>query len=236
MQPVGDMLARNTQCRAIFHQTHIVNIGHLRTANTLINPAHHIAQNTLRVIVQFLRDLLCRQISIQQRRRQNRIQTRAFSPCEFCLPRRNLHLMVVHRVQRGRRWRRNPRGCRPGFGVIHLRLHHLPHCIGHRPHPLANLPFADQSRLNTHIHIPIFISRQPRLCLDFILGQHRTSFHTRVHLITRAIQKSRIDENDALSGFPHGAFQIDSRAPFFIHNPNLQRIACKSQRIFHAPE
>ena len=221
MQPIGDMLARNTQSRAIFHQTHIVNIGHLGTANTLINPAHHIAQNTLRIIIQFLCNLLSRQISIQQRRRQNRIQTRAFSPREFCLPRRNIHLMVVHRVQRGRSWRRNPRGCRPCFGVIHLRLHHLPHRIGHRPHPLANLSLADQPRLNTHIHIPILISRQPGLRLNFILGKHSTGFHTRVHLITRAIQKSRIDKNDAFTGFPHSAFQIDSRAPFLIHNPYL---------------
>ena len=236
MQPIGDMLARNTQRRAIFHQTHIVNIGHLGTANTLINPAHHIAQNTLRIIVQFPLDLLSSQIPIQQRRRQNRLQTRAFAPREFCLPRRNIHLMIVHRVQCGRSWRRNPRSSRPRFRVIHLRLHHLPHRIRHRPHPLANLPFADQPRLNTHIHIPIFISRQPRLRLNFILGKHSTGFHTRVHLITRAIQKSRIDKNDALAGFPHSAFQIDSRAPFLIHNPDLQRISRKSKRILHAPE
>ena len=105
--------------------------------------------------------------------------------------------------------------------MIHLRLHHLPHRIGHRPHPLAYLPFANQPRLNTHIHIPIFISRQPRLRLNFILGKHSTGFHTRVYLITRAIQKSRIDENDALAGFPQRAFQIDSRAPLFIHNADL---------------
>ena len=98
MQPIGDMLARNAQCRAIFHQTHIVNIGHLRATNALINPADHIAQNALRIIIQFLHNLLSRQIPIQQRRRQNRIQTRAFSPCEFCLPRRNIHLMIVHRM------------------------------------------------------------------------------------------------------------------------------------------
>ena len=236
MQPVGDMLARNAQSRAIFHQTHIVNIGHLGAANTLINPAHHIAQNTLRVILQFLGDLLSRQISIQQRRRQNLIQTRAISPREFCLLRRNIHLMIMHRMQRSRSWRRNPRCCRSGFGMIHLRLYHLPHRIGHRPHSLANLPLADQTHLNPHIHIPIFISRQPRLRLNFILRKHSTRFHTRMYLITRTIQKTRIDKNNALSGLPHSALQIDSRAPLFVHNTDLQRIARKSQNIFHTPE
>src|SRR5580698_9148064 len=40
MQPVRQMLARNAQGRAVFHQADVVNVRHLRTADTLIDPAN----------------------------------------------------------------------------------------------------------------------------------------------------------------------------------------------------
>ena len=49
-QPVGDMLGRNAQRGAILHQTDVVNVGDFGTANALVNPAHNIAQYTLRVV------------------------------------------------------------------------------------------------------------------------------------------------------------------------------------------
>ena len=52
MQPIGDMLTGDTQGCPVFHQPDIVDVGHLGTANSLINPAHHVAQNPLYVIIQ----------------------------------------------------------------------------------------------------------------------------------------------------------------------------------------
>src|SRR5262245_21894932 len=57
-QPVGDVLARNAQRRAVLHQPDIVDVRHLGAADALVDPAHHVAQNSLRVVVELLRDLL----------------------------------------------------------------------------------------------------------------------------------------------------------------------------------
>ncbi len=53
-QPVGDVLAGNAQGGAVFHQADVVNVGHLGAAHALVDPAHHIAQNALGVVVQLL--------------------------------------------------------------------------------------------------------------------------------------------------------------------------------------
>ena len=50
--PVRQMLARNSQCCPVFHKPNIINIGNLGAAHTLIDPAHHVTQNTLSIIVE----------------------------------------------------------------------------------------------------------------------------------------------------------------------------------------
>ncbi len=50
-QPVGDVLRRNPQGRAIFHQSNIVDIRHFRAPDPLIDPAHHISQDALAIVV-----------------------------------------------------------------------------------------------------------------------------------------------------------------------------------------
>ena len=56
MQPVRNVLAGNTQRGAIFHQADVVDVRHFGTADALIDPAHDVAENALRVVVQFLLD------------------------------------------------------------------------------------------------------------------------------------------------------------------------------------
>ena len=51
MQPVGDVLAGNSQGGAVFHQADVVDVRHLGAANALADPAHHVAQNPLGVVV-----------------------------------------------------------------------------------------------------------------------------------------------------------------------------------------
>src|SRR5690606_36565478 len=58
LQPVGNVLGRNTQSRAVFHQAYVVDVRHFGTTNALINPTHHVTQNTLTVVIQFFLDLL----------------------------------------------------------------------------------------------------------------------------------------------------------------------------------
>lgn len=57
VQPVGDVLAGNAAGGAIFHQTDVMDVGHLGTAHALFNPAHDIAKDALRVVLD-LGDLL----------------------------------------------------------------------------------------------------------------------------------------------------------------------------------
>ena len=52
MQPVGDVLAGDAQGSAILHQSDVIDVGHLGAADALVDPAHHVAQDALRVVVE----------------------------------------------------------------------------------------------------------------------------------------------------------------------------------------
>ena len=52
------MLARNSQCRSIFHQSHITDVGNFRTTDALVDPTYHITQDTLGVVIEFLLNIL----------------------------------------------------------------------------------------------------------------------------------------------------------------------------------
>ena len=99
------MLTADAQSRAVFHEPDIIDVRHFGTANALIHPAHHIAQNALRVIVQFRLHISRRPIGIaRQRHGQNIIQLRAPAALgDFILPIGNADLVVVQRMQSGRR-------------------------------------------------------------------------------------------------------------------------------------
>ena len=106
------MLAADAQSRAVFHQPDIINVRHFGTANALIHPAHHIAQNALRVIVEFRLHIGGRPIGIaRQRYGQNIIQLGARAALgDFILPRGNADLMVMQRMQSGGCGRWHPGG------------------------------------------------------------------------------------------------------------------------------
>ena len=53
-QPVGHVLRGDAQRRAVLHQADVVDVGHLGAADALIDPAHDIAENALRVVVELV--------------------------------------------------------------------------------------------------------------------------------------------------------------------------------------
>ena len=57
MQPVGNMLAGDAQRGAIFHEADVVDIRHLGTTHTRVDPPHHVAKNALAVVIQLMLDL-----------------------------------------------------------------------------------------------------------------------------------------------------------------------------------
>ena len=60
------MLAGDPQGGAILHQANIMNVRHFGTADTLVDPAHHVTQDALRIVIQFLLDLLGTQFGIPE--------------------------------------------------------------------------------------------------------------------------------------------------------------------------
>ena len=54
VQPVSHVLAADAQGGAVFHEADVVNVRHLGATHALVDPAHHVAQNALRVVVQLL--------------------------------------------------------------------------------------------------------------------------------------------------------------------------------------
>ena len=66
-QPVGDMLRRNPQRRAVLHQADIVDVRHLGTADALVDPAHDIAEQALRVVFELLLHLFGLEVRAAER-------------------------------------------------------------------------------------------------------------------------------------------------------------------------
>ena len=57
-QPVGDVLGGDPTGRPVLHELHVVDIGHLRTADALVDPADDIAQDPLSIVLQLLPDVV----------------------------------------------------------------------------------------------------------------------------------------------------------------------------------
>ena len=107
--------------------------------------------------------------------------------------------------------------------MISLGLHHGGHFIRHGPHAFADLGVTRQAALQAYVHVPIFISLDPRVSFHLCLPDHRASFHGGMDLITSTVKKSRIDKDDAFGSCSNTFFEIDSCAAFLIHDADLHR-------------
>jgi hypothetical protein len=57
-----------------------------------------------------------------------------------------------------------------------------------------------------------------------------------VDLVARAVEESRVDENDALTRRADAFFQIDRGSALLVHDADLDRVALKAERLLDAPE
>ena len=71
VEPIRDVLRRDPQRRAVFHQADVVDVRHLRAADALLDPAHDVAEDSLRVVVELALDLLRAELPREQRRRED---------------------------------------------------------------------------------------------------------------------------------------------------------------------
>ena len=236
MQPVGEPLSRNTAGRAVFHQPYIVDVRHFGAAHSLINPAHHIAQNALCIVFYLAADLLFGPSAIsRQRNIQNSVHMRA-SPAlaQLRLHGKHIYLVIVQRMQgrRGRRW--NPStGC-SGFRVLDLLLHHCRHEIGHRPHPLSDLRFTRQATLKADIDIEVFICPDPTFAFDKVLAAKRPCFHRGMNFIARAVKKTCVDESNSRFRGADAFFEVHRGASLFVHHTDFHGIGGQSEQALNA--
>ena len=129
-QPVGNVLTGDTQSRTVFHQADIMNVRHLGAADTLFDPAHHIAEDALRIVIQFLLNFGCRPVWLCDDRNHQQLitQTLNFACCigffKLLLNLGDIHLVIVQRMQgRGGR-RRHPGGIGAGFRMADFLFQH----------------------------------------------------------------------------------------------------------------
>ena len=101
VQPVRDMLGRDTQRCEVFHQANVVDVGHRRAADSLADPANDVAEDRLAVVVEFGLDVGFGQLTRQQRDRGQIVDRSARSVVDLFLARRHVGVEVVGGVQGG---------------------------------------------------------------------------------------------------------------------------------------
>ena len=220
---------------AVFHQAHIAQIGHFGTAHALINPAHHIAQNALRVVFHLAHHLrlapfaVACQGNFQQRFHIGPPPARR----QAALHGEDVDLVVMQRVQDGCGGRWDPSAIRARLGMVDLLFQHRRHQIGGCPHSLANLRPPRQATFQADVDILVLVSANPRLTLDEILAAKWPRLHRRMDLIACAVQKASVDKGQAVLCCADAFFEVDRRAPLFIHHADFDGVGLQTQELFH---
>ena len=145
-------------------------------------------------------------------------------------------MVIVDRVERGRGRRRHPGGIRAGLRMGDLCPDHLAHLVRHRPHPFADLGLPPKSRLDADVHVPVFVSLDPRLSFDLFLRQHGAELHTGVDFVAGPIQETGVDKNHPLLCRSDAFLQVDGGAALFVHNADFECVPLQTQSLFHPCE
>ena len=170
-----------------------LHVRHLGTADALIDPAHHVSQDALDVVVEFaLHGLGRRQIRSQRRREQVLRVPGVGWRRRRVLHRRDIDAVVVQHMQCSCRGRGHPCGVGARLRMRDLGLQHVGHAVGHGPHALADLRAARRSpSQGRSAHC---VSRSPgsrAAALTSSLGSTGPAFHAGVDLVARAIEEAR---------------------------------------------
>jgi hypothetical protein len=199
LQPVGHVLGGDAQRRAVFHQADIVDVGHLGAADALIDPAHHIAEDALGVVLELGLDLVGLPVGpvgkrdgedIVQRGRAAGLQLRPGGRTRR--PRDSGWRAASRRWARAprRSWRR-PSGGRSSAPAWRASGRASPTC------PCRSAP-CRQAAFEADIDVAILIGGDPGLCLHVALADHRAGFHGGVDLVAGAVEEAGVDEHHAV--------------------------------------
>ena len=141
MQPVGDVLRRDAAGCPVFHQAHVVDVGHLRAAHALIDPAHHITEDALCIVLEFGVQVGFAPGGGGGKRNREDVGQLGPRPAlhDLGLARKDIDLVIVGGMQGGSGWARHPGAVGTGLRMADLLLQHRMHQVGHGPHALADL-------------------------------------------------------------------------------------------------
>ena len=215
-----------------------MNIGHLGTADALIDPAHHIAQDALHVIVH-----LCLHHGtvpvgpLGQWQGQQLIQCGAGTGGgQRALTGEHVGRVIMGRMQHRRRRTGHPGTGRPRLGVGGLFRQHGRHQIRGRPHALADLRPPLQPAGQTDIDVAVLIGLDPDRRLHLGFRHHRPGFHRGVNFIAGPVEKAGVDKGKPVAGNADTFFQVGRGPPLFIHDPQFDGVARQAQNRFDPVE
>src|SRR5690606_28304933 len=156
----------------------VIDVRHLGTTYALLDPADHVAEDALRVVVQLVALFLVAPVGVLGQRDGQDVVYRGFGALgQFGLTGEHVDLVVVHGVQRGGGRRRDPGGVGAGHGVANFLLEHVRHQVRHGPHALADLRLTLQATGQADVDVVVLVGADPLLALHGGLAYHRAGFH-----------------------------------------------------------
>ena len=236
VQPVGDVLAGDPECGAVLHQADVVDVRHLGAAHALVDPADHVAEDALGVVVQFLLDLLRAPVRTGEGRGEQGVEARARPAGQAGLKGRDVHLMVVQGVQGGGGGRGDPGGVGPGLRMPDLGGQHVLHHVRRGPHALADLGPAGEAGGEADLDIALLVGRQPAFGLHGVLADHGPGLHGRVDLVARAVEEAGVDEDDPVLRHGDAGGEVGAGPALLVHDAQLDRVAGQAQGVLDLVE
>ena len=236
-EPVGEQLARDPQRRAVFHQADIMDVWNGGAPDTLVDPAHDVAEDRLHVVVEFLTLLVCTPLGVSgQRHDQNGVDGCRGAGCNLLLHLEHVCLVIVQRVQGGCRRRRNPGRRRTGARLRTLLLKHRGHQCRHRPHALTDLRTVREPCGKPGVDIEILVRADERLRLEVTFANKRSGQKRGMDLIAGAVEKASVDEDDTLFGHLDAGLKVHRGSALLVHDSELDSERRQAEKLLDATE
>ena len=231
------MLAGDAARGPVLHEADVVDVGHLRAPDAGIDPADHVAEDALGVVVELVLDLVVGPVGAgSERNGQDVVERRLLPGGQLGLAGEHVDLVIVGGVQRGRGRRRDPGAVGAGVGVPDLLVEHVGHHVGRRPHALADLGHAPQPAGHADVDVPVLVGTDPGLRLHRGLGHERAGLHRGVDLVAGAVEEAGVDERHAGLGGPDALGEVHRGAALLVHDPQLHGVLRQAQGLFDEGE
>mmetsp|Transcript_84319 Transcript_84319/g.272570 ORF Transcript_84319/g.272570 Transcript_84319/m.272570 type:complete len:336 (+) Transcript_84319:378-1385(+) len=231
VQPIRQQLRGDAERGPVLHEADVLQVRHLRAANTKVNPADYIAEDALRTLAEFLLDVVPVGHHLQQRGRKDKVQRCGRARGQLHLALGHVDAMVVDAVKGSRSGRWDPSGARTCHGLSDLRLQHGLHAVRPGPHALTDLRLARKARVQPDVDVRVFVGPDPRLLPHVLLAHHGPSQHASVNLVAGAVEETCVDEEHPRSGGSDTFAQVDAGAALLVHDAHLDRVPAQSEEL-----